>query len=243
MKPEAALCNILVQCTVIGLFKGDLCITTFLILVLIFTILIINIGCIECPYHGWQFNDTGACTSIPHLEPEISNKILGSSKTSASSLLVYVTGMIVWAFVPLPSGQASSFPTLPDEVFPIIRNPATMFVQRELPYSFEFLVENFMDTSHIPFAHHSLQSLRSDAKPLSMKILTDIFGDEKVEVSFEDVVRGKPRAGISSFIPPCYYHFRVKSKTTDEYSVALLIFCIPTTQGNQQHLISENDFE
>ena len=22
-------------------------------------------GCLECPYHGWQFDSTGACTKIP----------------------------------------------------------------------------------------------------------------------------------------------------------------------------------
>eukprot|EP01038_Epipyxis_sp_PR26KG_P008445 gene8445-11423_t len=198
-------------------------------------------GCIECPYHGWQFNGTGACTSIPHLELDITNRVLGSSKTSASSLLVYVTGDIIWAFVPLPEGQASSFPTLPDEIFPCVQSPVSFFVQRELPYSFEFLVENFMDVSHIPYAHHSLQSVRSDGVPMPMKMLTDIFGNksfEKVEATFKDLVKGKEREGIVSFIPPCYYHFRVKDPKTNDYNIALLIFCMPTSPGRSRAILT-----
>ena len=25
-------------------------------------------GCIECPYHGWQFNTNGECTDVPQME-------------------------------------------------------------------------------------------------------------------------------------------------------------------------------
>jgi phenylpropionate dioxygenase-like ring-hydroxylating dioxygenase large terminal subunit len=63
-------------------------------------------GCIECPYHGWQFSTTGACTRIPQAD---SRRPAGSGSaadpTSATSFPVRVTGDVLWAFLPLPPGQ------------------------------------------------------------------------------------------------------------------------------------------
>ena len=117
-------------------------------------------GCIECPYHGWQFAASGKCTKIPQMpsNPEAKSKSIG---IDAHSLPVYITGDLIWAFVPLPPGQASHFSTMPDEIFPELHSMPSI-VARDLPYSFDILVENFMDPAHIPFAHHSLQAPLTD---------------------------------------------------------------------------------
>jgi nitrite reductase/ring-hydroxylating ferredoxin subunit len=63
-------------------------------------------GCIECPYHGWQFAAGGACTRIPQLEPE--RRATGEAaagRTGATSFPVRLTGDLIWAFLPLPPGQ------------------------------------------------------------------------------------------------------------------------------------------
>lgn len=31
---------------------------------------IVQQGCIRCPYHGWSFNQAGACTQVPQLDPD-----------------------------------------------------------------------------------------------------------------------------------------------------------------------------
>ncbi len=65
-------------------------------------------GCIECPYHGWQFASNGACTKIPQLPPDQRRVALGDEamdRTGAISFPVRMTGDMVWAFLPLPPGQ------------------------------------------------------------------------------------------------------------------------------------------
>jgi phenylpropionate dioxygenase-like ring-hydroxylating dioxygenase large terminal subunit len=83
---------------------------------------------------------------------------------------------------------------LPEHIYPSLRYATernlTWFV-RDLPYSFDFLVENFMDPAHIPFAHNSLQSLRSDGGEIPMEVLVSNF--THLEISFKDQVRGKKR--------------------------------------------------
>ena len=54
-------------------------------------------------------------------------------------------------------------------------NEANDLFVRELPYSFDILIENFMDPAHIPFAHHGLQGMRSDGSPIEMKALVSII--------------------------------------------------------------------
>lgn len=150
-------------------------------------------GCIECPYHGWQFHTEGNLTKLPHADPDIEiDQILGSQ---ASYFPTHLAGDMIYAFLPSSvHGEMFLQSVLPEDMFPTVRHDMelnrTYFV-RELPYSADFVIENFMDPSHIPFAHHGLQSLRSDASPLAMQILVSNF--THVETTFEDYSRGVKR--------------------------------------------------
>ena len=151
-------------------------------------------GCIECPYHGQQFNGAGTCTKIPQ-----SDKVSISPRTSAHAFPVHSTGDLLWAYMTLPGGQGSNYPALPEEVLPLSVLTTPLFLSREVPYSFDFLIENFMDPAHIPFAHHSLQGVRSDGAPIPMKVLTSYTNATHLEVAFNDSIRGKAREGVVSF--------------------------------------------
>jgi phenylpropionate dioxygenase-like ring-hydroxylating dioxygenase large terminal subunit len=87
--------------------------------------------CIECPYHGWQFDHDGECTKIPQLDDKFDSKI--PPNTDVKSLPTYITGDMLWAFVPLVDGQYSNYDTLPDEIIRILPN-VTFYTSRELPY-------------------------------------------------------------------------------------------------------------
>ena len=150
-------------------------------------------GCIECPYHGWQFDSEGKVTAIPQLEE---GKDLADIKDSQASYFpTHLCGDMIFAFLPSSvHGEMFLQSTLPEDMFPTLKEEklrnCTYYV-RELAYSFDFVVENFMDPAHIPFAHHSLQSVRSDGIPIPMKTLVSNF--THVEVSFDDQSRAKSR--------------------------------------------------
>ena len=184
-------------------------------------------GCIECPYHGWQFNSTGSCTKIPQLE--LSKSIPTSSTINSYS--VKVTGDILWSFLPIDDENTITYPFEPDHWFPVINN-VSYFVVRELPYSFDYLVENFMDPAHIPWAHHSLQGTRNDSNVMNIKPLYN--NETHCEVNFDQISAKKTRDGIASFISPCYYHFRTKINQTNpesDYRINLLTLVVPITEG------------
>ena len=195
-------------------------------------------GNLECPYHGWQFGINGSCTLIPQLDKKFEGNI--PSGTSVSSLPIHITGDILFAYVPLPEEDADSSSyqktyekqKLPDEVLPLLQDVSSI-TSRVLPYSFDFLIENFMDPAHIPFAHHSLQGVRSDGSPIPTKNLYDLDDSSKVGISFDDVVRGKPRTNAKvEFMPPCYFTLTVNER------VGLLILCVPVKAGQSRVFVS-----
>ena len=189
-------------------------------------------GNLECPYHGWQFNTSGSCTLIPQLDEKFDG--LNPSGTSVESLPTHVNGDLLFAYTPLPEevGSNYTYPKLPNEIIPLLNN-VSIATSRVLPYSFDFLIENFMDPAHIPFAHHSLQGVRSDGSPITSKNLYDINDSFRVGISFDDVVRGKPRTNAKvEFIAPCYFML-----TVDE-EVGLLILCVPVKPGVSRVFVS-----
>lgn len=122
-------------------------------------------GHIECPYHGWCFDSNGMCTHIPQLSLADAKAVIPSSTSLNEVVPSYITGDMIWGFFKhsFHSDEISTMPvatpidtTLPDIRFPVLNN-ITSFYVRDLPYSFDFLVENFIDPAHIPFAHHNLQ--------------------------------------------------------------------------------------
>jgi phenylpropionate dioxygenase-like ring-hydroxylating dioxygenase large terminal subunit len=182
-------------------------------------------GCIECPYHGQQFDGTGACTKIPQSEKDAI-----PDRTSAMALPVHSTGDILWAFLPLSPGQASNYPTLPEIAVPELLDSQSIFT-RDLPYSFDFLAENFMDPAHIPFAHHSLQGSRKDGSPIPMQVITSYDNATHLEVAYQDFVSGKTRDGVVSFTAPFYYHFRTRYAKTGITRKNLMAVLTPVSPG------------
>ena len=185
-------------------------------------------GCIECPYHGWQFAVDGTCTRIPQLDASKGGKI--PLRASKESFPVEVIGDLIWAYLPLPPGQASYFPDKPDKIMPEMKTRG-LWTSRELPYSFDFLLENFMDPAHLPFAHHKLQGVRNDSGEVREQVLTDLDDGDKIEVAFQDQIRGRPRDSIVSFTPPCYFHYRQKDSKTGEFVKKLIALVVPVSPG------------
>lgn len=195
-------------------------------------------GCVECPYHGWQFGADGTCEKIPQ-----GSGIVPPPGTSLTSLPLRLTGDIIWAFFDearpdTAIGETRPFHEFPETIYPRLLNTTDRTYVRELPYSFDFLIENFMDPAHIPFAHHSLQSVRSDGRPIPMSVLAN--NETHLEVSYLDVVRGKEREGVVSFARPCFYHFRTLDQITKESRMGLFMLTVPVAEGRSRLFITNN---
>ncbi len=104
--------------------------------------------CVECPYHGWQFNGDGRCTVIPSLGKEEKPP----ARAKVDSYPTQEKYGIVFAFLgDLPEEERPplyEIPEFEDEAW-----RANELVVFEVDYYYERSVENGLDPAHNEFVH------------------------------------------------------------------------------------------
>ncbi len=105
-------------------------------------------GNVECPYHGWQFGGSGACTLIPSLGSDA--KIPNRAKVDS-----YPTQErygIVFAFLgDLPEKERPTLYDIPEDGDNAWRGSEVMIL--DVDYHYERSMENGLDPAHNEFVH------------------------------------------------------------------------------------------
>jgi pheophorbide a oxygenase len=150
-------------------------------------------SCLQCSYHGWEFDGNGGCNRIPQATngggKTMSNKLSCSVQSYPT---LEVLGMIwVWADTDAEPKYADEHPLRRTsdllQRFHEAGGTARGF-QRDLPYGFELLGENLVDVSHLPFSHHSVGTLnRDDGRPVPLEMLSE---DAKIDTAISQNNRG-----------------------------------------------------
>lgn len=103
-------------------------------------------GCIECPYHGWSFAADGELKALPQLDEGRTIQAATGGNGDATSLAVHQAGDLLFVFIPTEvCGESWPIDTLPEDMYPYLAGnieKGTTYYTRELPYSFDFLIEN-----------------------------------------------------------------------------------------------------
>ncbi len=127
-------------------------------------------GCLQCAYHGWEFNGQGSCLKVPQTESGTGGRPVNSYPVRIEAGMVFV-----WA-------DPDSYQEIGTKVsIPIFRDLERLAeaegegacYMRDLPYGYELLGENLLDLSHLPFSHHGVGNLnREIGGPLPFKMLS-----------------------------------------------------------------------
>ncbi len=180
---------------------------------------------LRCAYHGWEFNEQGACTKIPQMDKAFSQK--NRERTCVKNYPTCRHGDLIWAF--LGDNQTSCDPP------PIKYNlQNTTVFSRDLPFSFFILLENFFDPAHIPFAHHKLQSTRDKAGPINVELLSN--KKNNLSILFEEKAGKSSRAGFMTFEYPCHYFLKILKPRLNLLS-GLHIFMVPIQEDKTRIFI------
>jgi phenylpropionate dioxygenase-like ring-hydroxylating dioxygenase large terminal subunit len=111
-----------------------------------------NGSVLQCAYHGWEFDKDGACVKIPQLD----SAFTPGASACATAYPTQVVQDLLWIFPTHDNPELASqkspatIPQLDDGD----KVDATALFVRDLPYSWEALVENLCDPTHVVFAHH-----------------------------------------------------------------------------------------
>jgi phenylpropionate dioxygenase-like ring-hydroxylating dioxygenase large terminal subunit len=101
-------------------------------------------GCLECPFHAWQFDGKGQVQHVP-LNPDAKRERL-----FARSLPVRELGGVLWAWTAAVA-EAPCEPTVPDAL--LMTGAARTYLQLEWKAHWTRAMENMLDSPHVPYVH------------------------------------------------------------------------------------------
>jgi phenylpropionate dioxygenase-like ring-hydroxylating dioxygenase large terminal subunit len=126
-------------------------------------------GLLECPYHGWAFGGEGDCRVIPQQEPQ------GTAHTSARACAHPYPAVVAQGMLFVYPGSRDRADKTPVPVIePIAEQPeGWVWIEtvRDLPYDAVTLLENVLDSSHLPFTHHRSVGNRANAAAVDLELL------------------------------------------------------------------------
>lgn len=156
-------------------------------------------GCLECPYHGWEFGGTGECQLIPQQRETGRGEQSQRAKVRSHPTSVRQGLLFVYP------GQPENAEKTPVPIVDVLDDNAPEWVClntfRDLPYDALTLLENVLDSSHVPFTHHKSVGNRSTAGPVDLEVV------EADKQGFRGIWEDGPRRGTlgrqeSTFIAP-----------------------------------------
>jgi phenylpropionate dioxygenase-like ring-hydroxylating dioxygenase large terminal subunit len=206
-------------------------------------------GTLLCAYHGWRFDTDGNCTKIPQSQtPELEAQHRNNPKSCA---IVYPTqeaqGLLwVWAesgakaaveskirspriIAELEGKSIGEASAVPDRVVKLFWNI------RDMPYGWDYFMENVADPAHVPVSHHGLVGDRDrDAKYYDMPRLREISTQEGFAFGVTQSAGSSASEVEHDFQPPCL--MKITTTFTDEGQLILVLYATPTRPGWCRHI-------
>ncbi|BDA41303.1 Protein TIC 55, chloroplastic [Coccomyxa sp. Obi] len=216
-------------------------------------------GTLMCSYHGWRFAGDGKCTDIPQsLDAKANAAACSNLRSCAVSHPTQVLQGKVWVFGEggprALIDSAAVKPALIEELCPDYPprekgSGETYFVAgkhyfRDLPYSWNTLVENLVDPAHLNYSHHGVIGDRGLDQTM------------KIEMNDPPATAPSPRDSISmavtnydmfakgqvtqdmQFIAPCLSRWGVPPLQKGKMPGVMPMYVIPTAPGRSRLLWS-----
>lgn len=183
-------------------------------------------GLLECPYHGWTFTGEGKCNEIPQ---QVAGGTAEQSKRACvASLPTCVKQGLLFVY----AGNPEYADRVPVPILePLEETPDEWIVLntfRDLPYDALTLMENVLDSSHVPFTHHKSVGNRSNASPVELEVV------ESGKAGFKGVWQEGPRRGTlgkqdTTFVAPALMWHDLTSKQFGRTITA--VYATPIRKG------------
>ncbi|MEM6284475.1 MAG: aromatic ring-hydroxylating dioxygenase subunit alpha [Chloroflexota bacterium] len=170
-----------------------------------------------CPYHGWTYDETGHCVSIPAHPDQTPPR-----KARTTVYHAKIERDLVWVCMGEPQYATPPFPEWDDETY-----------RRILcgPYEFKAagprIVENFLDVAHFPFVHENTLGTRERPEIKPFRVITD---DSGITASNIRIFQPNPDGtGVGKEVEYTYKVFRPltayfrKEATTAGFAIMLMV--------------------
>jgi phenylpropionate dioxygenase-like ring-hydroxylating dioxygenase large terminal subunit len=152
---------------------------------------VVRAGCIECPYHGWQFDGDGRCVKVPSAS-------VGTPPPPRAHLAPIHSTIeygLVWICPGIP---CTSIPRIAQENHPAYRR---LNVPVEVwKVSAGRMVDNFCDITHFPFVHTGTfgDAQETEVPAVALESLDDDFFGYAYAVEVANTDLGSTASGQSA---------------------------------------------
>ncbi|WP_024546203.1 Rieske 2Fe-2S domain-containing protein [Picosynechococcus sp. NKBG15041c] len=188
--------------------------------------------CLECPYHGWQFSETGACTKIPFQAED--GKAHHSTRAQVKTYASCIRQDLLFVYAgELEQANQAPIPTIPA----LDQHPgqwAIADVMRDIPYDATTLLENVLDTSHVAFTHHPRVGNRKNAKEFILEV------GQIEKTGFTGNWEEGPRRGAfgpqqTTFLAPALMWHDIPESSFGQ--VMTVVYATPTEKGKCRAIV------
>ena len=190
-------------------------------------------GNLLCSYHGWRFDGSGSCASLPYASSQAEVRLKRSCRAAVGSYPVREADGLLFVFpyagtdanavaaeVPLPLIDELHDPALEGKW--IWKIPAGA---RDFPCGWDGMVENTLDPAHFCSAHHgTLGNRYEDPAPYHMELTR--------QLTLEDGFAVDGELGRLEFKPPCLVKYAPNYAAMPfNGSLVIATYCVPTRPG------------
>ncbi len=156
-------------------------------------------GLLECPYHGWAFSGTGNCEYIP--QQTEAGKAETSNRACVKSLPTAEAQGMLFVYAGKTENAAKTKVPIVEALEENPKDWVCIGTFRDIPYDALTLLENVLDSSHIPYTHHKTVGNRANAAPVELEVI------ESDKHGFKGMWAEGPRKGTlgkqyTTFIAP-----------------------------------------
>jgi phenylpropionate dioxygenase-like ring-hydroxylating dioxygenase large terminal subunit len=197
-------------------------------------------GTLLCAYHAWRFDSQGNCVSIPQSKDEQTEaKHRSNSKSCALAYPTQECQGLLWVWSEAGSQAQLESELKTPRIVPEVENASKKVMHlfwnvRDLPYGWDFFMENVSDPAHVPVSHHGIMGNRyQDAKYYDMIQVRQMSTQEGFAYEITPVEPDIEQK-VHDFQPPS--HMRIVSTYKDGGKLILALYATPTRPGWCRHI-------
>ncbi|WP_366524913.1 Rieske 2Fe-2S domain-containing protein [Acaryochloris sp. IP29b_bin.137] len=197
-------------------------------------------GTLMCAYHAWRFDADGHCLDIPQsFDLETAKQHRANSRSCAIAYPTQVQQGLIWVWPDASETSHSLSQERSPRLIPELEERSDRVVKlfwyvRDLPYGWDFFMENVADPAHVPVSHHGIMGNRyRDANYFTMNTVREMSTQEGFAHDIQPV-SGMLKQAIHDFQPPC--HMRAESTYKGGGKMILALYASPTRPGWCRHI-------
>ncbi|MEL6604925.1 MAG: Rieske 2Fe-2S domain-containing protein [Cyanobacteria bacterium J06614_10] len=197
-------------------------------------------GTLLCAYHAWRFDGEGRCDRIPQARDAATEaKHRHNPKSCAIAHPTQVRQGLIWVWGDVGAGAIEDSRQRAPRIISELDDTSGRVVKsswnfRDLPYGWDFFIENVADPAHVPVTHHGIVGNRyTGAKYYDMLRLRETTTQDGFAFDIRPLP-GNVAAARHDFQPPCL--MRISTEFEDGGAFILILYATPTRPGWCRHI-------